>query len=579
MEYQSASRNFRLAFYCSGHGYGHATRVSALARHLLGLDSNPEVYLVSTAPEHVFADSISRGAQYRHAYVDPVIVQPVAYHVDRQKSIEVLRSFLDQKDEFLEREVAWLKSTNVDCVLSDSAFLGCLAANAAMVPCILVTNFTFDSVYSYLSTSYVNRTLPIDSVTWESSGEDSNITADVPIPYDDIKALVDELHAGYRCADLLVLLPGAIPIPSFSRYPPLPAHRWTDESDNSLLHTAVVHLDKGPEHGGLLPAVPFPSPPGAQKSIEKPLPRSVIQAPLLVRTPTNVASGESVYTPAGRSAFLASLGVPKHLHDPSTTHILVVSFGGQRIRRPNSGATTPIRGLRATSSNTLSNGRSGSTLLSPGALLPHTSDSRLATTSQLLMPGAPPAFKPECSPLLSSGSFPDQLSTVDETVTEDLPRLLPDESWIAIVCGVSKEQWAEGEDELPEGFYVAPKYVYMPDLTAVADVILGKLGYGTVSECVDSQTPFVYVSRPLFVEEHGLRRLLEQSGVGHELSRTAFECGDWAHAVERAWKRGKLAKDAIRAKGGNRGRDEECRQLAVKLVDWITAWKEAVRYQ
>jgi hypothetical protein len=60
--------------------------------------------------------------------------------------------------------------------------------------------------------------------------------------------------------------------------------------------------------------------------------------------------------------------------------------------------------------------------------------------------------------------------------------LLPDESWIAVICGVSKEQWnAEnnngegGEGGLPEGFFVAPRDVYMPDLIAVGDVVLGKL--------------------------------------------------------------------------------------------------------
>jgi hypothetical protein len=61
----------------------------------------------------------------------------------------------------------------------------------------------------------------------------------------------------------------------------------------------------------------------------------------------------------------------------------------------------------------------------------------------------------------------------DSFYAEDLPQLLPDSSWIAIVCGVSKEQWTESE--LPDGFYVAPKDVYMPDLTALADVLLGKL--------------------------------------------------------------------------------------------------------
>ncbi|KAG2341845.1 hypothetical protein BDR05DRAFT_964912 [Suillus weaverae] len=62
----------------------------------------------------------------------------------------------------------------------------------------------------------------------------------------------------------------------------------------------------------------------------------------------------------------------------------------------------------------------------------------------------------------------------------------------------------------------------MPDLTTVADVLLGKLGYGTVSECVDSCTPFC-----------GLKLLLAQEGVGIELSRVAYEAGDWTSAVGR----------------------------------------------
>ena len=66
--------------------------------------------------------------------------------------------------------------------------------------------------------------------------------------------------------------------------------------------------------------------------------------------------------------------------------------------------------------------------------------------------------------------------------------LLPD-GWIAVVCDVG-DAW--GAEDLPERFFVAPKGVYMPDVTAVGDVLLGKLGYGTVSECVDACTPFVY---------------------------------------------------------------------------------------
>jgi len=66
------------AYYCSGHGYGHATRVSALAGCLLSFKPPPTIYIVSSAPEHVFSDSLVLGAKYRYADIDPVVVQPLA---------------------------------------------------------------------------------------------------------------------------------------------------------------------------------------------------------------------------------------------------------------------------------------------------------------------------------------------------------------------------------------------------------------------------------------------------------------------------------------------------------------------
>ena len=124
-----------------------------------------------------------------------------------------------------------------------------------------------------------------------------------------------------------------------------------------------------------------------------------------------------------------------------------------------------------------------------------------------------------------------QRSAAEDILETADVRILPDESWIAIVCGVSKDWGKEdGAEPLPDNFFVAPRDVFMPDLTAVADVLLGKLGYGTVSECVDACTPFVYVPRPLFIEEHGLRLFLEREGVGVELERVKYEVSEWAEA-------------------------------------------------
>jgi hypothetical protein len=89
---------------------------------LLSLDSSIEVCIVSTAPSHVF-NCLRKGATYRYAEVDPVIVQPVAYAVDRKQSLKVLSDFLATREQKLAEEAQWLVNTNISCVLSDAVFL------------------------------------------------------------------------------------------------------------------------------------------------------------------------------------------------------------------------------------------------------------------------------------------------------------------------------------------------------------------------------------------------------------------------------------------------------------------------
>ncbi|KAF7966038.1 hypothetical protein HWV62_40441 [Athelia sp. TMB] len=620
--------------------FGHATRVSAFASHLLALAPKPTIYLISSAPKYVFADSVAAGAVYRFSEIDPVIVQPLAYRVDRQKSVEVLRAFLGAKDAKLEEERAWLQEMGVDCVLSDAAFLGCLAANAARIPSILITNFTFDSVYSYLSAP-VNDDPTIEP---PPPGAPSPthlrppslapaLVPDAPIAQGTLAPLVAQIHAGYRCADLLLLLPGAIPIPSFAAAPALPSPAWIDGAGFTPPVAAhLADMTAGAGAGELLAQIPF-----AEGGRAKRLPRAVQRAPLLVRTPTpHSATTPSVFTPAGRAALLASIGVPAERHDPATTRVLVVSFGGQVFKRVGSrprsalgmrgsnGSQTTLGSHSGSSAwSSLSSSAASSPAISPltSPLRPPKSPTlktqasplprlRLATDSHLFIPGAPPAALPGSPGSPRTRVFPpsqpgtprsagvhrvtrslssyfgpraesveekeEEEGEGEEAWEEEGGGLLPDASWIAVVCGVSKEQWdaEDGGGGLPEGFFVAPKDVYMPDLTAVADVLLGKLGYGTVAECVDAATPFVYVSRPLFIEEHGLKLLLTRSGVGVELARADYEAGEWAAAVDSAYQQGralKAARSRVGAAGAER-RKAEGRAMAEGVVGWVGRW-------
>ena len=431
-------------------------------------------------------------------------MQPLAYRVDRQKSVEVLKGFLAKKDELLERERRWLLEIGANGVLSDAAFLGwcvkssfvqwhrrsclgSLAGKAAGIPSILVTNFSFDSVYSYLSTTILDSHSPspahqLHPNHGRETGVIDALIPDDPIPWMELEPLVAQIHAGYRCADLLLLLPGYIPMPSFFQQPPLPASAWID-TETLRMHTHV--LESMTSDQPLLPSIPF-EPSGVT------IPRKVIAAPLLVRTPNPKSE---VCTPEGRSRFLRQLGVPEDRHGPDTK-VLIVSFGGQNFHQPSRNGSrthsrntsresltelTKLTPLQDQSVNTKRSPRPPDILVDKDAKI----SARFATESHIWVPGAPPAFKsglmtpslrtPTIIPPTPSLSIQQAYFEAVAPVVLDEPRLLPDDSWIAVVCGVSKDQWANPGEDMPEGFYIAPKDVYMPDLTLLADVLLGKL--------------------------------------------------------------------------------------------------------
>lgn len=77
----------------------------------------------------------------------------------------------------------------------------------------------------------------------------------------------------------------------------------------------------------------------------------------------------------------------------------------------------------------------------------------------------------------------------------------------------------------------------------------------------------------MFIEEHGLRRLLNSEGVGVELSREKYEDGDWAESVHEAWGRGKEKKAWKRRVGENGERRREGEGIAKELVGWVQEWK------
>ena len=62
---------------------------------------------------------------------------------------------------------------------------------------------------------------------------------------------------------------------------------------------------------------------------------------------------------------------------------------------------------------------------------------------------------------------------------------------------------------------------------AASDALIGKIGYGTISECLAHGRPLVFVRRDYFNEEPFLRRLLQMHGAAVEIRRRDFLEGNW----------------------------------------------------
>ena len=107
------------------------------------------------------------------------------------------------------------------------------------------------------------------------------------------------------------------------------------------------------------------------------------------------------------------------------------------------------------------------------------------------------------------------------------------EGWVCLVLGA-------GPSELPDGvrqFIAAPYDVYVPDLVNAADAMIGKIGYGTVSECLAHRVPLLYVPRLNWAEEIFLEKFLLAHEGGARLEETEFDSGDWGPHLNRVLQR------------------------------------------
>jgi len=137
-----------VAFYISGHGFGHASRSIEVINALVDRRPDARVIIRSEVAPWLVTRTVRPGVTLEPAPCDTGVVQIDSLHLDERLTIERARAFMSRFPERVAAEADWLAQVGATLVLADLPPLGIAAAHAAGIPGVALGNFTWDWIYS-----------------------------------------------------------------------------------------------------------------------------------------------------------------------------------------------------------------------------------------------------------------------------------------------------------------------------------------------------------------------------------------------------------------------------------------------
>lgn len=99
-------------------------------------------------------------------------------------------------------------------------------------------------------------------------------------------------------------------------------------------------------------------------------------------------------------------------------------------------------------------------------------------------------------------------------------------------------------DDLPPNWSVLPRTLMShPDLVASVDLVVSKIGYGLVGECLTAGTPILYCPRTGFAEYAVIDSYLSSRPHGIRISVESFASGEWGRTLDAVPSRGEIPKE------------------------------------
>ena len=135
----------RIAFFLSGHGFGHAVRESALIE---ALPADVAVDIYTSIPSAFFRDELRREVRVIPCEIDCGCLQTDTVEVDVEGTLARYQEIESRRREHIDRFAPMLKASGADLAVADAPALAFPIARAAGIPAWCVCNFTWLDIYA-----------------------------------------------------------------------------------------------------------------------------------------------------------------------------------------------------------------------------------------------------------------------------------------------------------------------------------------------------------------------------------------------------------------------------------------------
>lgn len=134
-----------ILYYVSGHGYGHARRAAEVIRAIRAEAPDVNVYVRTAAPAAMFR-GLTAGPVVPGG-IDVPIVERDPLSIDWHATLAAAADLLRRRRAIVAREAEAIGELGPSLVVADVPFLAADVAAALGVPCVAVSNFTWDWIF------------------------------------------------------------------------------------------------------------------------------------------------------------------------------------------------------------------------------------------------------------------------------------------------------------------------------------------------------------------------------------------------------------------------------------------------